>query len=160
MDYKEIKGIKHYIYSLTEWDLKYPNSILESWRVGLEGDWVLTDDNHVVQILKKADYEGMEIVRCITGTYKVKGNQLMGSDIPNNIYSFSKTSIYDSFKNREKPNKNEFLFAQYIARGEDTISSYLKAFKTNNKNYAKRRANELLHSERLEKWYQKKSKKS
>ena len=151
MDYKEIKGIKHYIYSLTEWELKYPNSILESWRVGLEGDWVLTDDNHVVQILKKADYEGMEIVRCITGTYKVKGNQLMGSDIPNNIYSFSKTSIYDSFKNREKPNKNEFLFAQYIARGEDTISSYLKAFKTNNKNYAKRRANELLHSERVRK---------
>ena len=91
----------------------------------------------------------METVRCITGTYKVKGNQLMGSDIPNNIYSFSRHSIYDNFKKRKKPTKNEFLFAQYIARGEDTIQSYLKAFKTNNKDYAKRRSNELLRSERV-----------
>ena len=151
MDYKEIKGKQHFIYSFTEWELKYPNSKLESWRVGLEGDWVLTDDNHVVQILKRANYEGMETVRCITGTYKVKGNQLMGSDIPKNIYSFSKESNYNKFKNRKKPSSKEFIFAQYIARWEGTIESYLKAFKTNNKDYAKRRANELLHSERVRK---------
>ena len=149
MDYKEIKGVKHYIYTIDEWEIKHPNSKLSSWRVGLEGDCVLTDDNHVVQILKRANYEGMETIRCITGTYKVKGNQLMGSDIPNNIYSFSRHSIYDNFKKRKKPTKNEFLFAQYIARGEDTIQSYLKAFKTNNKDYAKRRSNELLRSERV-----------
>ena len=54
MDYREIKGKKHYVYNLTEWEIKYPKSKLESWKVGQEGDWVLTDDNHVVHILKRA----------------------------------------------------------------------------------------------------------
>ena len=151
MEYKEIKEVKHYIYSLTEWEIKYPESRLESWRVGKEGDWVLTDDDHVVQILKKANYDGLEVVRCITGTYRLSSKQLMGSDIPDNIYSFSKESLHTQFKNRTKPTNKEFLFAQYIARGESTIESYLKAFKTNNKGYAHRRANELLQSERVKK---------
>jgi predicted Ser/Thr protein kinase len=151
MDYKEIKGKKHYVYNLTEWEIKYPKSKLESWRVGQEGDWVLTDDNHVVQILKKATYNGMETVRCITGTYKINSNHFMGSDIPENIYSFSKENRYKAFKNKKEPSRKEFMFAQYVARGEGTLDSYLKAFKTNNKDYAKRRANELLHSERVRK---------
>jgi hypothetical protein len=149
MNYKEIKGVKHFIYSLTEWEIKYPKSKLESWRVGQEGDWVLTDDNHVVQILKKAKYGKLDIVRCVTGTYKINGKQLMGSDIPDNIYSFSKENIYDSFKNRKNSTSKEFLFAKYIAKGEGAVESYLKAYKTENKDYAHRRANELLKSERV-----------
>ena len=151
MDYKEIKGKKHFIYTIEEWESKYPESKLVSWRIGQEGNWVLTDDNHVVQILKRAKYNNTEIVRCITGTFNVNRDIRMGSEIPDNIYSFSKYKVAENFKNRKKATNDEFLFAQYIASGQDTVSSYLKAYKTNNKNYARKRANELLRSERVRK---------
>ena len=149
MDFKDIKGKRHYVYSLTEWEIKYPESKLESWRVGVEGDWVLTDDDHVVQILKRANYGGMEVVRCITGTYNVDRDIEMTSEIPDNIYSFSKEDNHERFLKKKKPSTKEFLFAKYIAKGEDTVESYLKAYKTNNRTYANRRANELLRSERV-----------
>ena len=114
MDFKDIKGKRHYVYSLTEWEIKYPESRLESWKVGLEGDWVLTDDNHVVQILKRANYGGMEVVRCIVGTYNVGRDIKMTSEIPDNIYSFSTEGIHDRFLNKKKPSTKEFLFAKYI----------------------------------------------
>ena len=149
MNFKDIKGKRHFIYELTEWEIKYPESKLESWRIGLEGDWVLTDDSHVVQILKKATYGKIDIVRCVTGTYDVNGKELMGSVIPENIYSFSKEDNHKRFLNKKKPSSKEFLFAKYIAKGDDTVESYLKAYKTNNRSYANRRANELLRSERV-----------
>ena len=151
MNYKEIKGKKHFIYTIEEWESKYPESKLVSWRIWQEGNWVLTDDNHVVQILKRAKYNNTEIVRCITGTFNVNRDIRMGSAITDNIYSFSKYKVAENFKNRKKATKDEFLFAQYIASGQDTVSSYLKAYKTNNKNYARKRANELLRSERVRK---------
>ena len=151
MDYKEIKGKKHFIYTIEEWESKYPESTLVSWRIGQEGNWVLTDDNHVVQILKRAKYNNTEIVRCITGTFNVNRDIRMGSEIPDNIYSFSKYKVAENFKNRKKATNDEFLFAQYIASGQDTVSSYLKAYKTNNKDYARKRANALLRSERVRK---------
>ena len=149
MDFKDIKGKRHYVYSLTEWEIKYPESKLVSWKVGLEGDWVLTDDDHVVQILKRANYGDMEVVRCITGTYNVDRDIKMTSEIPDNIYSFSKDDNYERFLKKKNPSTKEFLFAKYIAKGEDTVESYLKAYKTNNRDYANRRANELLRSERV-----------
>jgi len=151
MNFKEIKGVKHFIYSLTEWEAKYPDSKIESWRVGQEGNWVLTDDNHVVQVLKTARYGDVDIVRCITGTYDINGSKLMTSDIPENIYSFSKQSVYKSFRNRKNINSKEFLFAQYVARGIDVTKSYLKAFDTKKEHYAKKRAYELIKSERIRK---------
>ena len=151
MNYKEIKGKKHFIYTIEEWETKYPESTLVSWRIGQEGNWVLTDDNHVVQILKRAKYNNTEIVRCITGTFNVNRDIRMGSEIPDNIYSFSKYKVAENFKNRKKLTNNEFLFAQYVANTQDAVSSYLKAYKTNNKDYARKRANELLRSERVRK---------
>tara|TARA_X000001388_G_scaffold72810_1_gene63865 strand:- start:574 stop:1296 length:723 start_codon:yes stop_codon:yes gene_type:complete len=151
MNYKEIKGIKHFIYTIEEWESKYPESTLVSWRIGQEGNWVLTDDNHVVQILKRAKYNNTEIVRCITGTFNVNRDIRMGSAIPDNIYSFSKYKVVENFKNREKLTNNEFLFAQYVANTQDAVSSYLKAYKTNNKDYARKRSSELLRSERVRK---------
>ena len=151
MNYKEIKGKKHFIYTIEEWESKYPESKLVSWRIGQEGNWVLTDDNHVVQILKRAKYNNTEIVRCITGTFNVNRDIRMGSAIPDNIYSFSKYKVAENFRNREKLTNNEFLFAQYIANDQDAVSSYLKAYKTNNKDYARKRSSELLRSERVRK---------
>ena len=156
MNFKEIKGVKHFVYSLTEWEIKHPKSKLESWRVGQEGDWVLTDDEHVVQILKKVKYNNISIVRCVTGTYDINGSELMMSEIPENIYSFSRKDKYKTVKNRKKVNAREFLFAQYVARGIfdknlDIVDSYVKVYDTNNKNYAKSKAQQLMRTERIQK---------
>ena len=151
MNFKEIKGVKHFVYSLTEWEIKHPESKLESWRVGQEGDWVLTDDEHVVQILKKVKYNNISIVRCVTGTYDINGSELMMNEIPENIYSFSKKDKYKTVKNRKKVNTKEFLFAQYVARGVDIADSYIKAFDTDNKDYAKLKAQQLMRTERIKK---------
>ena len=112
---------------------------------------MLTDDEHVVQILKKVKYNNISIVRCVTGTYDINGSELMMSEIPENIYSFSKKDKYKTVKNRKKVNTKEFLFAQYVARGVDITDSYIKAFDTDNKDYAKLKAQQLMRTERIKK---------
>ena len=56
MDLKTIKGKKHYIYdSEEEFHIYHPDyKNIKKWRDGREFDWVFTDDNCVVQILKRA----------------------------------------------------------------------------------------------------------
>jgi hypothetical protein len=43
------------------------------------------------------------------------------------------------------------LFARYVALGEDAVSSYIKTYKTENKEYAKSRSTQLLKTERVQK---------
>ena len=55
MEYKEIKGIKHYLYeSKEEFHIKGGGNVpvRQGWRDGDQGEWVFTDDNYVCQILK------------------------------------------------------------------------------------------------------------
>ena len=54
MEIKTIKGLEHRLYdSYDEFKAFQGNIILkDDWRDGNEGDWVYTDDHHVVQILK------------------------------------------------------------------------------------------------------------
>ena len=46
MDFKDIKEHRHYLYdNLGEFQVFVENTaIVENWRDGEEGDWVLTDD--------------------------------------------------------------------------------------------------------------------
>ena len=57
MDFKKVKGINHYLYdSIQEFRLHHPNTPLnENWRKAKEGEWVVTDDQNVCQILKSYD---------------------------------------------------------------------------------------------------------
>ena len=55
MDFKEIKGTKHYIYdNKDEFSIDHPDiPVRHNWRHGEEGEWVSTDDGFVCQILRK-----------------------------------------------------------------------------------------------------------
>ena len=56
MDFKEINGTKHYLYSKEEFFSKYhylKSDNIKNWRDGNQGDWVFTDDYDVCTILKK-----------------------------------------------------------------------------------------------------------
>jgi hypothetical protein len=56
MDFKTIKGKEHYLFdSEEEFRIKHKNyGNIKKWREGREEDWVFTDDNCVVQVLKRA----------------------------------------------------------------------------------------------------------
>ena len=54
MDFKKIKDQDNYLYdNAEEFKAFRPKDVLTGgWRDGNEGDWVLSDDGHVLQILK------------------------------------------------------------------------------------------------------------
>jgi hypothetical protein len=150
MEFKKIKNKLHYLYTISEWEAKYPDRQICHWKVGTEGDWVLTDDGHVCQILKKAKYGRSEIVRTICGTYDINQKTEMLGEIPDNIYSFSKNTTYKNFKGRKEATSRELLFARYIAKGDDVVKAYLRAYKTDNAEYADRRSKQLIKTKRVQ----------
>ena len=128
MDFKEIKGKKHYLYdSIQEFRIHHPDEQLnENWRKAKEGEWVVTDDQNVGQILKCYDLKinmSKKVTRCsrtVLGTFRVDNHniKLLGSDgIAENIYTFSRT--YKAFKQYQKEGlkPKEFVFARYVAGG-------------------------------------------
>ena len=148
---KTIKNRTHYLYSTEEFNQTYPQygKILH-WRSGKEREWVLTDDDYVVQILKKGKIKGgQQYIRCITGSYVTSGVKKMYGTISENIYTFSGTNEYRKFKNKTDSTSREHLFARYVSSGKDVVESYLDAYNTTNVDYAKQRAGKLLKTERV-----------
>ena len=54
MEKKSIKGKPHYVYDdIDEFKSHHPNKVVKpDWRKADEGDWVLSDDDRIVQLLK------------------------------------------------------------------------------------------------------------
>ena len=97
MDFKVIKGVTHNLYdSEDEFRAYYSNyGKIKPWRSGKETDWVFTDDNCVVQILKRATLKSHTdrtetYIRTICGSFTISCKKLMLGDISENMYSFGK----------------------------------------------------------------------
>ena len=157
-NFKTIKGKNHYLYSTIEkFKQEYPEYLkIKEWRFGNTGDWVLTDDDCVVQVLKRGDItkpagEKCEYVRTICGSYLIKGKKEMYGQIAENIYTFSGTNEYRRFMQSADASSKEVLFAQYVATGEDPVDSYLKIYNTENERYAKTQSGRLLKTDRIQK---------
>ena len=160
MDIKTIKGVENYLY---DDDIEFrafnPNvKIVGNWREGVTGDWVYTDDKYVIQIIKRSalKHPGYKsprnVVLTVCGSFIIeqKTHNILGEHgVAENIYSFSGNykAIYERAKDR-KLNNREFLFAQYVAAGEGTISAYKKAYpKAKDEDYIKKKTNFLLKQE-------------
>ena len=89
LDSKVFKGLTHYIYPLEDFLEKYPTVRPVDWREGELGDWVLTDNGYVCEILyKKATVRNKYLqtfVTTVSGTYIVEGRVHMNSEIKRNI---------------------------------------------------------------------------
>jgi hypothetical protein len=140
MDFKVVKGKKHYLYdTIQEFRIHHPKEPLnENWRKAKEGDWVVTDDSNVCQILKCYDLKinmSKKVTRCVRtvlGTFRVDNMnaKLLGEDgIAENIYTFSRT--YKAYKEYQKDGlkPKEFVFARYVAEGMEITQAYKKVFK-------------------------------
>ena len=162
MDVKLIKGIENYLYD-DEIEFKAFNpgvDIVGNWRMGTIGDWVYTDDDYVLQIIKRSGLKHpgykspRNVVLTVCGSYIVeqKTHQILGDrGVAKNIFSFSGNydAIYERAKDR-KLNNREFLFARYVAAGENTITAYKKAYpKAKNEDYIKQKTNILLNKEEI-----------
>ena len=162
MDIKEIKGIPHKLYDdINEFRAFCPNEIVVGgWREGDVNDWVLTDDDYVCQILAKTklNHPGYKtprtMVRTVCGSFIVeqKTHKILGDNgIAKNIYAFSGNydAIYERQNNRKLKNR-EFLFARYVAAGDNVLSAYQKAYpKAKDIDYIKKKSNILLNKEEI-----------
>ena len=86
-----VNRIKHNVYdSIVE---LAPNiKPLREWRKANIGDWVFTDDDCIIQILRRGTMlrknGQMAYVGTCTGTFTVSKETIMDADKRNNIYSF------------------------------------------------------------------------
>ena len=155
MDFKEIKGQRHYLYnskeefySLTKEDI----AVRKNWRDGSENDWVFTDDQYVCQILKDFKIGKNNCVRTVCGTFnrKNKKNLMLGANgIAEHIYSFAGKKVIPK---EDTLNERHFLFAKYIATGDTVIDAYKKAFpRSKSEDYIKKTSASLLKTENIQK---------
>tara|TARA_R100000656_G_scaffold65771_1_gene50065 strand:- start:7 stop:744 length:738 start_codon:yes stop_codon:yes gene_type:complete len=150
-----IKGVDHIVYDdLTE----VPSDIyfLDDWRNAELGDWVLTDDDCVIQILRRGKMlnQGrykMEYLGTCTGTFIVSGGNIMDTVKRKNIYSFGGSKDHDQvIRKRKNATAQEVAFAKYLVRGLTPEEAYLKSFGNSKSNrYAKARAAVLVKQERI-----------
>ena len=153
MDFKDIKDDRHYLYdNLGEFQAFVQDvAIIEDWRLADEGDWVLTDDAYVCQVLRKCKKMCM---RTLCGTYDVGAKfQMLGENgIVDNIYSFSGKHSFDT----DRVSGRQQLFAQYVAKGDNAIEAYKKSHPdAKSESYIKHRTSSLLKTESVQKMIKK-----
>ena len=150
MRFYKVNGITHTVYDSVEEappELKY----LEDWRDGRTTDWVKTDDECIIQILRSGTMmrpKGKErtatYVGTCTGTFPVRDSVRMDTSKRENIYSFSglREPINRGMTRKEK------MFVYYLTQEKlSPEKAYLKAFPTNNSMYANDKAASLIKKE-------------
>ena len=146
MDIYTVKDKEHVVYDMVDLpaDIEYKSN----WREGNVGDWVLTDDNRVIQILRKTDMKDCASLGTCTGTYLNYDNSTMDTVKKKHIYSVSGKNWYDRITTRDKMTANEIVFAEKVAYGEDPKVAYMKAYNSSEAR-AKRMSGILIRQERI-----------
>ena len=148
-----VNKIDHIVYDATS-EAPPTIHIHKDWRKANIGDWVLADDESVIQILRKGSMlrKNGEIayIGTCTGTFIVSKNTYLDTDKRINIYSIGGHATPEQVvANRRKMTANEELFVTYIGQGLQPEDAYVKAFPTNNKRYARMKAVNLIRTERV-----------
>tara|TARA_R110000824_G_scaffold15900_1_gene66631 strand:+ start:251 stop:1039 length:789 start_codon:yes stop_codon:yes gene_type:complete len=171
MDFRAIKGKKHYVFDNIDEFYKYftnlysmnPDNInIKDWRIANQLDWCVADDGGVVQILKKNtishpnDRKNYKLskgyVRTVVGTFLINDRTYMDTDFDqhNNRYTFSKTiGNKKNIKNRKFTTNKEKIFTSSVVAGHGAVKSYMDAFNEVDEKKAQKKAVILLKQERI-----------
>ena len=165
MEHRKIRGHKHYVYdSVDEFNSENPDKlgIEQNWRPAKEGDWVMSDDGRVVQLLKVSDIHhpndrknykyAKGWCRTIVGTFLILDKTYMDTDFSQhkNRYTFSKTiGNVKNIRKRTNSTKKEKLFTTNVISGMGAVKSYMDAYNEENFNNAKKKSVVLLKQERI-----------
>jgi hypothetical protein len=151
----KVNGISHKVFDPD--DPVEHLDVVTNWRVGKVGQWVKADDDCIIQVLRrgtmykaKGKIKTRDYIGTCTGTFVVSKRYKMDTSRRVNIYSFSgNKKVDDILIERKNLNKHEELFVLYLASGLDASDAYIKAFPTNNHNYASMQAGKLIKTERI-----------
>ena len=149
----KVNGVNHKVYEPDD-EMPLDLLVLSDWKKGLVGEWVMADDECVIQILRRGNMlkaKGKNRVReyigTCTGTFPVSKSVKMDTSRRENIYSFSGTK---EPKTGRQLTKKEELFIYYLSVEKlSPEQAYLKAFPTNNGKYASEKAASLIKTERV-----------
>ena len=161
MEFRKIKGIRHYVFDTYEeleahfemYDKPIPE-ILTNWREGEEGDWVISDDCRILQILKvgsmrKRPYKHLsnKYVRTVVGTFICDLEIEMDTDFSKRK---SRYSFYGKGVVHHLSKKNAMKFYKVYKACVDPYRAYKSTFpKSNDVAYIKRRAIATLLSDEV-----------
>ena len=152
-----INNISHIVYDSIE---EVPVNIkYKQWKDGILGDWVLTDDECVIQKLRtgtmfrsKGKLRKVSYIGTCTGTFLKDGKMKMDTDKRDNIYSLSgRLSSKEVLEQREKLTGREELFIHNLQKKMTLKDAYINAYSTDNEKYAETRAMLLIKTERVKK---------
>ena len=155
MRFYKINKITHKVY---EADDVLPEGLVvqSDWRRGQIGDWIKTDDDCILEVLRRGSMirkmgkkKIVDYIGTCTGTFPIYKGVKIDASKRENIYSFSGRKVDDVVLTRRNLNNFEAVFVAYIAKGMDATEAYLKAFPTNSPGYAKMKSSKLLKMERI-----------
>ena len=156
MRHYKVNKVLHTVFDSED---EVPSDIhyLKDWREASLSDWVLADDQSVIQVLRignmikpKGKVRKVTYIGTCTGTFVVSKNNKMDTSRRINIYSIGGSiERNERLDTRESLSTREELFVQYLAGGMDPRKAYLKAFPTNNPGYAAMRAGQLVKTKRV-----------
>ena len=166
MEKKKIKNITHYVYdNINEFKEHHNNIVVHpDWRKADEGDWVYSDDDRIIQLLKVAkeinhphDRKNYKFakgwVRTVVGSFINRPNTFMDTDFSahSNRYTFSKTikNTNEQVKKRKNITNKEKDFATNIVVGMGAVDAYKNAYKEVSDKKARQKATVLLKQERV-----------
>lgn len=152
----KVNRINHHVYEPND-PLPKSLKVVEDWRDGHIGDWVLADDDCVIQVLRrgsmlraKGKNKVREYIGTCTGTFPVGANINMDTSKRVNIYSFGgDKNPEEALLDRKHLTKSEEIFVMYVTQGLRPEEAYLKAYPTNNIRYAKEKSSTLVKTERI-----------
>ena len=152
----KINKIEHTVFENAD---EVPGNIdyLYNWRHGHIGDWVLSDDECIIQILRegtmlksKGKNREQRYLGTCTGTFIVSDKTKMDTSKRVHIYSIGgHVDREQQIEDRENLSSREHTFVQYLASGMDARKAYLKAFPTNDPHYAGLQAGQLVKTTRI-----------
>ena len=169
-EYRKIRGDRHYVFEdIKEFNEFYlskmmnPPDVIKNWRDGEQGDWVLSDDNRIIRLLKVAplnhpndrkNYKwAKNYIRTVVGTFVNNEKTFMDTDFDQhpNRYTFSKTIKHTNgqVKKRKKLTNNEKIFTTNVVSGMGPVKAYMDAFKAASETKARKKALILLKQERV-----------
>jgi len=151
-----VNGIEHKVYDP---DDPIPDRLIvqSNWREGKAGEWVKSDDDCVIQVLRRGSMSKpkgrnkiREYIGTCTGTFPIGDSVKMDTSRRVNIYSFGGSKKADDILlDRTVLSKHEEMFVLYLASGMAAEDAYVKAFPTKNRNYAKLKSGHLVRTERI-----------
>ena len=156
MRYYKVNGIEHKVYD-PEDRVENGLVVITDWRDSRVGDWVKTDDNCIIQVLRRGKMtrkygrnKVREYVGTCTGTFRVGKNVKMDTSRRANIYTFGGSkSSEDILLDRTTLTRCELVFVTFLASGLSPQEAYLKAYPTKNRNYAHIKSSQLMRTERV-----------